>query len=207
VKVRPNALPKGVPEEKTLEQIGKSLRELGEFATATGRRSGWRSTARAPRTSRASRPSWMSRPTKTSASAGTRIKPIWRARDLTTIRSGEGEDPLGAPARFVPGGISVPETASAVEHGRFTGFCLAEIPASADPVRVMKYFPRPVAGVSEFAVARRHPGPLRPQASRHSRTARASLVASNGFSRKLMPPSGSDPCRRPPRYNRWYRSL
>ena len=32
VKVRPNGLPKEVPEEKTLEQIGKSLRECGVFA-------------------------------------------------------------------------------------------------------------------------------------------------------------------------------
>jgi sugar phosphate isomerase/epimerase len=32
VKVRPNALPKEVPKEKTLEQIGKSLHELGDFA-------------------------------------------------------------------------------------------------------------------------------------------------------------------------------
>jgi len=36
IKVRPNALPKEVPAEKTLEQIGKSLRELGEFATGYG---------------------------------------------------------------------------------------------------------------------------------------------------------------------------
>src|SRR5437870_411461 len=34
VKVRPNALPAGVPKEKTLEQIGKSLRERGDFAAA-----------------------------------------------------------------------------------------------------------------------------------------------------------------------------
>src|SRR5207237_1181315 len=32
VKVRPNGLPKDVPEEKTLEQIGKSLAECGAFA-------------------------------------------------------------------------------------------------------------------------------------------------------------------------------
>jgi len=32
VKVRPNGLPDGVPKEKTLEQIGLSLRECGEFA-------------------------------------------------------------------------------------------------------------------------------------------------------------------------------
>jgi sugar phosphate isomerase/epimerase len=36
VKVRPNALPKEVSAEKTLDQIGKSLRELGEFASGYG---------------------------------------------------------------------------------------------------------------------------------------------------------------------------
>ena len=36
VKVRPNGLPKEVPVEKTLEQIGKSLRELGEFGASHG---------------------------------------------------------------------------------------------------------------------------------------------------------------------------
>ena len=32
VKVKPNDLPKGVPYEKTIEQIGRSLNELGQFA-------------------------------------------------------------------------------------------------------------------------------------------------------------------------------
>jgi sugar phosphate isomerase/epimerase len=36
VKVRPNGLPKEVPEEKTLEQIGKALRECGMFAQDNG---------------------------------------------------------------------------------------------------------------------------------------------------------------------------
>src|SRR5436190_14235633 len=36
VKVRPNGIPANVPEEKTLEQIGKSLAECGEFAKANG---------------------------------------------------------------------------------------------------------------------------------------------------------------------------
>jgi len=36
VKVRPNALPEGVPKEKTIRQIGESLRELGEFAQGHG---------------------------------------------------------------------------------------------------------------------------------------------------------------------------
>ena len=36
VKVRPNGLPKDVPEEKTLEQIGRSLAECGTFAREHG---------------------------------------------------------------------------------------------------------------------------------------------------------------------------
>ena len=36
VKVRPNGLPKDVPEEKTLQQIGKSLAECGAFAQEHG---------------------------------------------------------------------------------------------------------------------------------------------------------------------------
>ena len=36
IKVRPNGIPKTVPEEKTLEQIGKSLAECGAFARDHG---------------------------------------------------------------------------------------------------------------------------------------------------------------------------
>jgi len=36
VKVKPNDLPKGVPHEKTIEQIGKSLNELGRFGADYG---------------------------------------------------------------------------------------------------------------------------------------------------------------------------
>src|SRR3954454_1587681 len=36
VKIRPNGLPKNVPVEKTLEQIGKSLTECGKAAADSG---------------------------------------------------------------------------------------------------------------------------------------------------------------------------
>src|SRR5262249_26983017 len=36
VKVRPNGIPRGVPEEKTLEQIGASLRECGTAGADSG---------------------------------------------------------------------------------------------------------------------------------------------------------------------------
>ena len=38
VKVKPNDLPKGVSQEKTVEQIGKSLNELGRFAADYGQK-------------------------------------------------------------------------------------------------------------------------------------------------------------------------
>jgi sugar phosphate isomerase/epimerase len=36
VKVKPNDLPKDIPQEKTVEQIGKSLNEIGKFAADCG---------------------------------------------------------------------------------------------------------------------------------------------------------------------------
>ncbi|MHC4637098.1 MAG: sugar phosphate isomerase/epimerase family protein [Planctomycetota bacterium] len=36
VKVKPNSLPDGVPADKTIEQIGKSLNEIGSFAAGYG---------------------------------------------------------------------------------------------------------------------------------------------------------------------------
>ncbi|MGC8977435.1 MAG: sugar phosphate isomerase/epimerase family protein [Candidatus Ratteibacteria bacterium] len=36
VKVRPNAFPEGIPREKTIEQIGKSLKEISSFASDFG---------------------------------------------------------------------------------------------------------------------------------------------------------------------------
>ena len=38
IKVKPNDLPKGVPYTKTIEQIGKSLNELGQFAAGYGQK-------------------------------------------------------------------------------------------------------------------------------------------------------------------------
>jgi sugar phosphate isomerase/epimerase len=38
IKVKPNDLPKGVPYAKTIEQIGKSLNELGQFAGGLGQK-------------------------------------------------------------------------------------------------------------------------------------------------------------------------
>jgi len=38
VKVKPNDLPKGVPQEKTIEQIGRSLNEIGRYGAGIGQK-------------------------------------------------------------------------------------------------------------------------------------------------------------------------
>jgi len=141
VKVRPNGLPKEVPVEKTLAQIGHSLGELGAFARDHGlvirlevHGSG---TAFPPHIK-----------TILDAANHPSVGACWNcnASDL----DGEGWDHNFAllkdkifsvhmvdlfqeeyPFRKLMAGLNqIP----------FHGFCLAEIPASTDPVRVMKYY-------------------------------------------------------------------
>ncbi len=75
VKVRPNGLAKEVPEEKTLEQIGKSLAECGAFAQDNGVKIQLEvhgaETQRLPRIGRSSITAGT---TRVSASAGTRTR-------------------------------------------------------------------------------------------------------------------------------------
>jgi len=141
VKVRPNGLPKEVPVEKTLEQIGKSLRELGEFADGYGQQIRLEVHG-----------------------AGTSLLPnIKKIMDVAdhknagvcwnsnqTDLEGEGFDlnfnlVKDKIVTVHMRDLSLDEypfrrlLARLNEIG-FAGFCLAEIPDSADPVRVMKYY-------------------------------------------------------------------
>jgi sugar phosphate isomerase/epimerase len=141
VKVRPNGLPKEVPVEKTLAQIGNALHELGDFARDHGQvirlEVHGTGTAFPPHIKTildtANHPS---------------VGACWNcnASDL----DGEGWDHNfdllknkifsvhmtdlfleDYPYRKLLAGLNgIP----------FSGFCLAEIPASTDPVRVMKYY-------------------------------------------------------------------
>jgi sugar phosphate isomerase/epimerase len=141
VKVRPNGLPKDVPEEKTLEQIGKSLRECGVFAQDHGVRIQLEvhgtDTSRLPRIRRildyggnhpAVRVCWNSNPT-----------------DLLDggLESTFGlvKDQIGQ-VHMRDLFVDYPWRAllSALAKMNFQGYCLAEIPESADPVRVLNYF-------------------------------------------------------------------
>jgi sugar phosphate isomerase/epimerase len=141
VKVRPNGLPKEVPVEKTLEQIGRSLRELGDFARDHGQvirlevhGSG---TAHMPHIKTimdvADHPQvgvcWNSNPSDLDGEGFDQNFDLLRKKIFSVhLRDIYLED---YPFRKLLQRLG--------EIG-FTGFTLAEIPPSTDPVRLMHYF-------------------------------------------------------------------
>ena len=142
VKVRPNGLPKEVPEEKTLEQIGKSLRECGMFAEENGVRIQLEvhgaETSRVPRIRKildygGNHP-------------GVRI--CWNSNQTDLLDGGFEanfkllKDQIGQihmrdlfleeyPFRALISNLAAMN---------FQGYCFAEIPESTDGVRVLRYF-------------------------------------------------------------------
>ncbi|MEO6244521.1 MAG: TIM barrel protein [Opitutaceae bacterium] len=141
VKVRPNGLPNGVPVEKTLEQIGHALRELGEFGANHGQQirmevhgSG---TQLVPNSKAildfANHPNvgacWNSNPTDLQGDGWDHNFNLIKNKIFTVhMRDLALED---YPFRKLLNGL--------VESG-FTGFTFAEIPESKEPVRLMKYY-------------------------------------------------------------------
>ena len=141
VKVRPNALPAEVPKEKTLEQIGKSLREIGEFAAGHGVQIRLevhgKETSLVPNAKKI-----------IDAADHKNVGVCWNSNQSDL--DGEGFDHNfnllkkkiftvhmrdlyldEYPFRKLLAGLN--------ETG-FTGYCLAEISESKDPVRVLRYF-------------------------------------------------------------------
>lgn len=141
VKVRPNGFPKEVSKEKTMEQIGLSLRELGDFARDHGQvirlevhGSG---TQYVPCIKtildHANHPSvgacWNSNPTDVDGEGWDKNFALLKDKIFSVhMRDLFIED---YPWRKLMTGLN---------EIHFTGFCLAEIPPSTDPVRVMKYY-------------------------------------------------------------------
>jgi len=142
VKVRPNGLPKDVPEEKTLEQIGRALAECGAFAREHGVTIQLEvhgdGTSRLPRIRRildhgGNHPG---------------VKVCWNSNPTDLLDGG-----FAANFRLVRdqiGQIHMRDLfleeypwrslMAALSDMKFDGYCFAEIPESADPVRVLKYF-------------------------------------------------------------------
>jgi len=141
VKVRPNGLPKEVPVEKTLEQIGRSLRELGDFASDHGQvirlEVHGAGTAFPPHIK-----------TILDVANHASVGACWNsnASDL----DGEGWDHNFDLLKDKIFSVHITELYqeeypyrklfTRLNEIKFRGFCLAEIPSSTDPVRLMKYY-------------------------------------------------------------------
>jgi sugar phosphate isomerase/epimerase len=141
VKVRPNGLPKEVPEEKTLAQIGHALAELGDFARDHGQvirlevhGSG---TDFPPRIK-----------TILDIANHPNVGACWNCND--TDLSGEGWDHNFNLLKDKIFSVHMRDLfledypfrklMTRLNEIPFKGYCLAEIPPSTDPVRVMKYY-------------------------------------------------------------------
>jgi sugar phosphate isomerase/epimerase len=140
VKVRPNGLPKEVPVEKTLEQIGRSLNEIGKFGQDHGVQI--RLEVHGPATSHvphikkildvADHPNvgacWNSNQTDLDGEGFDHNFNLLKDKIFTVhMRDLYLEE---YPFRKLISGL---------KKNGFTGFCLMEVEGSSDPVRMMKY--------------------------------------------------------------------
>ncbi len=141
VKVRPNGLPKEAPQEKTLEQIGHSLHEIGDFARDHGLvirlEVHGTGTSLPPNIRKildvADHPSvgacWNSNATDLSGQGWDYNFNLLKDKIFSVHMTDLFHEDY--PYRKLLAGLN---------EINFKGFCLAEIPASTDPVRVMKYY-------------------------------------------------------------------
>jgi sugar phosphate isomerase/epimerase len=141
VKVRPNGLPKGVPKEKTLEQIGKALRELGEFGAEHGQQIRLEvhgSETQFPPNIK----------TILDVADHKNVGACWNSNQ--TDLDGEGFDHNFNLLKKKIFSVHMRDLyldeypfrklLNGLNDVGFTGYCLAEIPESNDPLRVMRYF-------------------------------------------------------------------
>ncbi len=142
VKVRPNGLPKNVPEEKTLEQIGKALAECGAFARDNGviiqLEVHGQDTSRVPRI----------RKIFDYGGNHPAVRACWNSNQTDLLDGGfEANFKL---LRDQIGQVHMRDLfleeypwrtlITALADMKFTGYCFAEIPESSDPIRVLNYY-------------------------------------------------------------------
>ena len=141
VKVRPNGLPKEVPVEKTLAQIGHALAELGDFARDHGQVI--RLEVHGPGSSfppyirtildTANQPNvgacWNCNPTDLDGEGWDHNFDLLKDKIFSVHMTDLFQEEY--PFR---------KLLTRLNDIPFRGFCLAEIPASNDPIRVMKYY-------------------------------------------------------------------
>ncbi len=141
VKVRPNGLPKEVPREKTLEQIGRSLRELGEFGDSQGVQIRLEvhgaGTSLLPNIK-----------TIMDVAAHRNVGVCWNSNQSDLEGQGWQANFDLVKEKIVSvhlRDIYLEEYPfrslfQGLNQQGFRGYCLAEIPPSSDPIRVMRYF-------------------------------------------------------------------
>jgi sugar phosphate isomerase/epimerase len=141
IKVRPNGLPKEVPKEKTLEQIGRSLRELGEVGAGLG--------VVIRLEVHGSETSLVPNIKKILDFADHKnVGACWNSNDSDL--AGEGFDRNFDLIKDKINAVHMRDLflenypfrklLQRLNQAGYTGYCLAEIPPSADPIRVMKYY-------------------------------------------------------------------
>ena len=141
MKVRPNGLPKDVPREKTLEQIGRSLRELGHYGdqfgiairlevhgTGTSLLPNIRAILDAADHANVGA-CWNSNQTDLDGDGFDRNFDLVKQKIFSVHLRDLFLDEYPFRKLFLR-----------LNEVQFSGYCLAEIPPSTDPVRVMKYF-------------------------------------------------------------------
>jgi sugar phosphate isomerase/epimerase len=141
VKVRPNALPKEVPKEKTLEQIGRSLRELGDF----GQQHGISIRLEVHGTETSLVPNIR---TILDAANHPNVGACWNSNQTDLAGAGFAANFDLLQGRILAAHITelyneeypYRRLFARLKDTGFTGYCLAEIPESKDPVRLMKYY-------------------------------------------------------------------
>ncbi len=141
VKVRPNGLPPEVPKEKTLEQIGNSLRELGEFGEDHGVQ--LRLEVHGKETSHVP---YIKSIMDTASHKNVGV--CWNSNQSDLDGEGfEHNFNLLKDKIFTVHmrDLSLDEypfrkLLTGLNQTGFSGYCLAEIPESSDPLRVLKYF-------------------------------------------------------------------
>ena len=141
VKVRPNCLPEGVPVEETLRQIGESLAECAEDALSFGvhirLEVHGRHTKELPNIRKIIdfahhdnlQVCWNSNPTDVVNGSIQSTFPLVAGR-IGLVHLTELSNPM----------YPYVDLFRRLAASEYNGFCLAEIPASAEPVRLMRYY-------------------------------------------------------------------
>jgi hypothetical protein len=141
VKVRPNGIPKEVPEEKTIAQIGAALRECGDFAKGAGIEVWVEVHGRD-----SSRPSRMAKMMR--AADHPQVAICWNSNQ-EDVTNGSVKQSFALLKPWLRSAhineLWKPEYPwrelfGLMKAAGYNRYCLAEIPETSDPTRLMRYY-------------------------------------------------------------------